>query len=146
MEQNTANEQYVFLRAGKLRLLVPQTEIGVIGHLEGRPEPSGMPGLLAVPGRDDACYLVLDEEFRLMESCPEDRYVTTSLPSADGMETLWVWNEARVLLDFDGVIEDMPDVLLRSASPLRRFTLLEEQPVFVCSAETLNNLALGAGQ
>ena len=146
MDQTTSQQQYVFLRAGGLRLLVPQTEIGAIGHLEGRPEPTGMPGLLAVPGRDAACFLVLDEEFRLLEACPEDRYVTTSIPSADGMETQWCWNEARVLLDFDAPVEELPQVLLTAASPLRRYALLDEQPVFVCSAETLQNLALGAGQ
>lgn len=146
MDQTTPTEQsqYVLLRADALRLLIPQEEIGAIGHLDSLPEPSGMPGLLAVPGEDSTCYVVLSEDFRLLEHCPDDRFVTTLIHMEDGMDTNWCWSEARVLLDFEPQVHEVPEVLLTEGSPLRRYTIMDEQPVFVCSVETLQQLALGA--
>ena len=132
------------MRADKLRLLIPQTEVRAIGHLDVRPEPSGMPGLLAAPGRDDVCYLALSDDFRLLESCPEDRFVTTSMRVTDDMETFWCWAEARVLLDYSLEIHEMPKILLTAASPVRSYALLDDRPVFICDAETLQSLTLGA--
>ena len=140
----TPQQQDVFLRADNLRLLIPQTEVAAIGHLDARPEPSGLPGLLAVPGRDDACYLVLSGDFGLLDSCPDNRFVTTRMYTDDGMETFWCWEEARVLLDFAPEIHPIPDVLLTAKSPLREYALMDEQLVFLCHAETLQNLTLGA--
>lgn len=142
----TDQNQYVLLRADKLRLLIPQVEVAAIQHLEGLPEPSGMPGLLAVPGQDDACYIVLADDLHLLESCPADRYVTTLMHSDDGMQTYWCWSEARVLLDYIPELNDVPEVLLAADSPLREYALMDEEPVFLCSAEVLQNLALGVGQ
>ena len=135
--------QYVFLRADGLRLIVPQGEIGDIEHLDSVPQPGGAPGLLSVPGQDEVCFLALSEGGTLLDACPEDRFVSTRITSPEGVETQWCWTEARVLLDFAPEFHDIPAILLNAASPIRQYVLMEEQPVYVCSARTLQHLFLG---
>lgn len=148
MDQTSSTERdnFFLLRADTLRLLVSQSEIGAIEHLDTRPEPSGLPGLLAIPGEEDTCYIVLSPDFQLIETCPDDRFVTTKLITEDGMETHWCWTEARVLMDYAPQVYELPEVLLRTDSPLRRYVLMDEQPVFLCSSHTLQHLVLGAGK
>lgn len=146
-EQTTSTEQgrYVLLRADKLRLLMPQTEIDAIEHLDSQPQPSEIPCFLTMPEGGDACYLVLSDDFTLLATCPEDRFVTTRITTEEGMETEWCWAETRVLQDFSPEIYEIPDILLTAASPLRQYALMDNEPVFVCSAHTLQQLLLGVG-
>lgn len=146
MNQTTPeHSHYALLRAGNLRLLIPQTEIGAAEHLGTRPEASGMPGLLAVPGKDDACYIVPSDTLALLESCPDDRYMTTQFKADDGMVMHWCWSEVRMLMDYTPQLHDVPEVMLHAGSPLRQYTIMAEQPVFLCSAQVLQNLVVGAG-
>lgn len=145
MAQTTSTEHgAVLLRADKLRLLVPQAEIGEIEHLDTLPTQSGLPGFLTVPGQDDVCYIVLAQDFTLLDTCPDDRFITTKIVTAEGITTQWCWSEARTLPDFALEIRKLPEVLLNAASPVRQYTLLDGQPVFVCTAQTLQHLLLGA--
>lgn len=147
MEQTTAPEHshYVLLRAGNLRLLLPQTEIGTAEHLGTRPEASALPGLLTVPGRENTCFVVLSDTLQLLAHCPEDRYMTTQLKADDGMEMHWCWTEVRMLMDYAPQLHNIPEVLLHSGSPLRQYTVMADEPVYLCSAEILHSLVLGAG-
>ncbi len=144
-EQTLSTEQgkYVLLRADKLRLLMPQTEIDAIEHLDSQPQPSEIPCFLTMPDGGDTCYLVLSDDFTLLETCPDDRFVTTRITTEEGMETEWCWSETRVLQDFTPEIYEIPAILLNTASPLRQYTLMDNQPVFVCSSYTLQQLLLG---
>ena len=135
----------MLLRADNLRLLVPQTDIDTTEHLGSRPIPSGMPGVLAVPGKDDACFIVLSDTFQLLESCPEDRYITTKFVTDDGMESYWCWTEVRVLMDYAPQPHEVPEVLLYAGSPLHQYVVMDEQPVFLCSAQILQDLVLRTG-
>lgn len=147
MNQTISPERsnYALLRADNLRLLIPQIDIGTAEHLGARPEASGMPGFLAVPGKEDACFIVLADTLEFLEGCPEDRYMTTKFKTDDGMETYWCWSEVRVLMDYAPQLYDIPEVLLHSGSPLRHYTVMDDEPVFLCSAQVLQNLVLGAG-
>ena len=136
---------YVLLRADNLRLLIPQADISATEHLESLPIASGMPGILAVPGKEDACFIVLSDTFQLLDSCPGNRYVTTKFIADDGMEMSWCWTEIRVFTDFALQLHDVPEVLLHSSSPLRQYVIMADQPVFLCSAQILQHLVLGAG-
>ncbi len=133
---------YALLRADRLGLLIPKDEMGATEHLSQQPVASDIPGLLTLPGHDHTCFLVLSERLQLLDHCPGNRYVTTKMVTEDGTETHWCWTEVRMLIDFVPRIHPVPEVLLQASSPLRHYAIMDGQPVFLCSAQILQEVIL----
>ncbi|MDO5675003.1 MAG: hypothetical protein Q4G66_08825 [bacterium] len=137
--------QYIYLRADNLRLLVPQEDMGEVEHLNIQPVASGTPGLLASPDDSESCFIALSDSMRLMDYCPDGRYVTTKLPPVEGMEIRCCWTEVHILIDYQPHWQDVPEILLLADSPLRHFAIMNDQPVFLCAGQALQNIVFRAG-
>lgn len=134
---------YVLLRADALRLLLPQAEIKSTDYLQTRPELiEGESGLLHIPdSTDGAVYVAISSDMQLMDECPPDRFVSTSLQG--GLDVHWCWSEVRVLIDTELHLEALPPVLLAPYTPVLEIAVVGEgEWAYMCSAEMLQQFAL----
>jgi hypothetical protein len=137
-----ARSNFVLLRAGTLRLLLPQEEVGTAAYLDPRPVAGIAPGLLQSPDVGDArTFIALSPRMGLLSQCPPDRFICAPLTTDE--TAAWCWSELRVLIDVALQWQELPAVLLGRNSPLSRFVLLDDAPAFACSADALVAYALG---
>jgi hypothetical protein len=136
---------FVMLRAGTLRLLLPQSEVGAAEYLEERPQPAGEPGLLSLPhdagGRS---FAALTDRMTLHRACPDERFVVTTLGDG-GDEFGWCWDELKVLIDIELQPRPLPAALVTPFTPVDGYVEFEGKLVFLCTASRLASFALGAG-
>lgn len=139
----TVRGSYVLLRADTLRLLVPQTEIKNTDYLQTRPVSiEGEQGLLHIPGSTDgAVYVAVSAGMRLLNECPADRFVSTSMQN--GLDVHWCWSDVRILVDADLRVEALPPVMLAPYTPVREMAFIDgNEWAYMCSAEMLQQFAL----
>ncbi|MDO5653758.1 MAG: hypothetical protein Q4G39_06610 [Brachymonas sp.] len=134
---------FILLRADKLRLLLPQEGIQSTDYLQGRPELiEGETGLLHIPDSEDgAVYVAVGSDMHLLDMCPADRFVTTSM---HGLDVRWCWSEVRVLMQANLYCEALPAVLLSPHTPVREIVAVGNDWAYLCSAEGLQQFALSA--
>lgn len=134
---------YVMLRAGTLRLLLPQYEVGAAEYLGAALEPGDEPGLLRqADGQSARRFAALSEQMTLLPNCPSDRFVATALgEDSDGVA--WCWNEVQVLIDVELQARPLPAVLLAPHTPVEQYVEHAGEIVYLCSARRLREFALG---
>ncbi|MBC5768037.1 hypothetical protein [Ramlibacter albus] len=115
-----ARGNYVLLRAGGLRLLLPQEDVGAAFHVG---ESSGIE------------LAALSDRMQRLPACPADRFVAASLRGDEG--TLWAWNELRVLIAFDLELHALPPSLCDAGSVLRHYALIDGEMAFAVRADAV---------
>jgi hypothetical protein len=100
---------YVMLRAGTLRLVLPQDEVGAAHHLD--------------------------------ETAREDngRFIAVDLAG-----TTRCWDEMRVLIGLDLQPVELPAALRAADSPVASYIELDGEPAFLCSADAVQRVDIGA--
>jgi hypothetical protein len=142
--RNTRSEilrgNYVLLRAGALRLVLPQADVAAASHLERTPGPGEIPGLLTCGG--GGVYAALSQDMTLLVACPVGRFIAAEFPAA-APGLLWCWDELQVLIDVQLQPVALPDSLLAAQTPVRSWVELDDEPAFLCSAHSVCDYTLG---
>jgi len=132
---------FVLLRAGELRLLLPQAEVGAAGYLETRPLHDNTGQLRDAAGRP---YAALSEQMSLLPECPPNRFIFAAL--GDGSDpTGWCWDELKVMISVDLQAHSLPAALLTPRTPVGAYVELPGGPAFVCGAAALVRFVRGEG-
>jgi hypothetical protein len=133
MTAATLRGHFVLLRAGTLRLLLRQSEVGAVEYLIDTPVGGAMPGLLRMRGGGERIYAALGPDLSLLCECPRERFVAAPFASAgDGIA--WCWDELRVLIDVELQPIPVPASLLRASPPAEAYVELDGAPAFLCDA------------
>ena len=137
---------FVMLRAGNLRLMLPQGDVGAAEYLESRPQPAGEPGMLQLKGDDTARpYAALSPQMTLLPQCPEGRFVVAALGDSGDGAIGWCWDELQVLIGIELETHALPAALVAPHTPVDRFTLLAGNLAFITSAKQVTEFALASG-
>jgi hypothetical protein len=120
---------FVLLRAGTLRLLLPQADVGAAGYLD------------AAPQAGDRRFAALSDDMTLLPECPPGRFITTTLGDAGQMA--WCWDELQVLIDAQVDPIALPAAVLAADTPVNAYAELEGGPAFVTTGEAVSRYALG---
>jgi hypothetical protein len=112
---------FVLLRAGALRLALPQADVGAAEYMDRAPSPSAQPGFFRYGEGDDGRALVaLSERMRPLAAFPGGRFLLTTL-SADGCELSFAWDEVRVLIDAALDPQPLPAAMRRPGAPIESY-------------------------
>ncbi len=132
---------FTMLRADSLRLVVAQQSVLSTEYLASKPVAFGTEhGLLHIPeANDDAVYVAISSEMRLLQACPPDRFIATQL---EGLDVRWCWSEVRVLMDAHLRVQPLAEVLLTPFTPVRQMVSLGDTWAFVCTADALQQFVL----
>jgi hypothetical protein len=130
------------LRAGSLRLLLPQEEVGAARYLGVRPEPSGEPGLFRLGDDPAGHYLAaISEQMTVLPEWPADRFVVAAL--GQGGEGLgWCWDELQVLIEVELQPRPVPAVLVSPHTPVEYYAEHAGELAYLCAATRLTEFAL----
>jgi hypothetical protein len=132
---------FVLLRAGTLRLLLPQEDVGAAEYLDARPVASAHPGILLLEQDGATRQLVaLSERMALLAECPAGRFVAATLGGGDG--TLWCWDDLQVLIDLQLRPQPLPEVLVAPHTPVDSYAQHQGEIAFLCDAGRLAEYAL----
>jgi hypothetical protein len=129
---------FVLLKAGRLQLLLPQHDVGAVEHLATTPQPTGQAGMFELPADDTAdsrFVAALSPQMGLLEQLPPGRFLLTSFPSQPGV--LMGWDDVKVLIDAEIVLQALPLAMLGSGAPLTEYVEFGDEVAFCCSAEGL---------
>ena len=121
--ESVLHGDFVLLRAGRLRLLLPQR---AEGDAAGRR------------------IVALSERMTLLPACPPGRFVLTVL-GGDHADIAWAWDELRVLIGVDLAAVRLPAALVAPNTPVDHFVELEGELAFPCSSARLAGFALATG-
>ncbi len=130
---------YVLLRAGSLRLLAPQENMGNIGYLSDKDTAAlhclgdGKQLLAAIDnaGNQQPVFAALSEQLDLTDAIPRNRYVMTTHKKT--AEICWCWSEVLLLNGIDVPLTPMPALLRSAANPISAVvTLNDGKQAFVC--------------
>jgi hypothetical protein len=112
---------FVMLRAGRLRLVLPQGDVGAASYIE--------------PG-DAAECLALSETMKLLPRRPAERFVAAEF-TGEYAGAPWCWDELRVLIDvaFDPL--PLPQALRGDGAPVHAYVQVDGELAFVSSAESI---------
>jgi hypothetical protein len=123
---------YVMLRAGGLRLVLPQEDVGAAHYLDG-----------ATVEDDCAGYEALSEDMKPMPKRPRERFIACELRGGpEGVA--WCWDELRVLIDVELAAFPLPEALQGADSPIRSYVELDGAPAFLSSAADVCRYAVAA--
>jgi hypothetical protein len=125
----TLRGNFVLLRAGVLRLLVPQAEVGAAEYLDRTEEKRSL--------------VALSPRMTLLPECPPERFVAA--PLQDGGELGWCWDELQVLIDVELQPQPLPPSLLTHSTPVSHYVEHEGELAYLCSARSLSQFALASG-
>jgi hypothetical protein len=120
---------FVLLRAGTLRLLLPQEGVGAAEYLDV----------------DDADrpLAALSAQMGLLARRPPERFIVTSLNDG-GAGLGWCWDELQVLIDVELQPHPLPASLLTRATPVSHYVEHEGELAYLCSAQGLSRFALAS--
>ena len=131
---------FVMLRAGDLRLLLPQGEVGAAGYLDARPVPGDTPGLLRSSAPDDdRCFAALSAQMTLLPQCPPERFVVASIGDTS---VHWCWDELRVLIDVQLQPHALPAVLVAPHTPVHQYAEHDGELAYLCDGHSLAGFAM----
>ena len=121
--------------------MLPQQDVASTDYMAARPVLiEGETGLLHMPENADAAvYVAISSEMKLMDHCPDDRFVSTSL---QGLDVRWCWSEVRVLIQAELHPSPLPATLLSPGTPVREIVAIADEWAYMCSAEQLQQFAL----
>jgi hypothetical protein len=141
----TLRGNFVLLRADKLRLLLPQEQVGEASYLEEPPEPTELPGVfLRASEAGDDLIVALSSRMRPMQSFPQDRFFITKISAPQG-EVAFGWSDVQVLIDAELRAQRLPAPLDWEHGPLRSFVEIDGEVVFCCDAQRLTDSAFTQG-
>jgi hypothetical protein len=117
---------FVLLRAGELRLVVPQDDVGVATYIESANEGES---------------ISLSHSMKLLPARPAERFVAAEF-SGDYAGTAWCWDELRVMIDaqFDPI--EVPKALMSEDSPVQAYVEVDGHLAFLTSAANICRYAL----
>jgi hypothetical protein len=117
---------FVMLRAGALRLVLPQHDVGAARYIEA--------------GNAGEC-IALSEGMSMLPARPPERFIAAEF-TGEQAGVAWSWDELRVMIgaQFDPV--PVPNALQAEGSPLRAYVEIDGNLAFLCSAEALCNYAM----
>ena len=119
---------FVLLRAGKLRLVVPQAQVGAAVYLDGE--------------QDRAGFAAVGDDLKMLPECPPGRFIAAPFEGeAEGIS--WCWDELRVLIDAEFDPIELPDSILAKGAPVDSYVDVDGEPAFVCDAARACRYALG---
>ena len=144
MNANTLHGDFVLLRAGKLRLLLPQQEVGAAEYLEARPQSLPDEPLLLAGDASGRLFAALSDDMVLLRDCPPQRFVVTTLGD-DDLHIGWCWDEMKVLIGVALEPRELPAVLVTPGTPVDAYVLHEGQIAYLSSAARVTAFALGEG-
>ena len=129
---------YVMLRAGNLRLLLPQADVGAAEYRAFEPRPSGEPGVFSVEfSGEQHAVIAPSERLRRLIAMPMGRFVLTRLSSATGGALWLAWDEVRVLINASLVAFELPPALRAADMPVSNFVELGDDTAFCCDAASV---------
>ena len=149
---------FVLLRADTLRLLLPQSQVGHAAYLDGRPRPTGKPGLMRLGqhegergGEGDGGglrrFAALSADMTLLAECPANRFVVASLGEGnESNESLaWCWDELQVLIDVELHPRTLPSVLVAPHTPVEGYVEHAGELAYLCDGNRVAEFALASG-
>ena len=113
---------FVLLRAGTLRIVVPQAQVGGASYLDERPDPLQ--------------FAALSDDMTLLPECPAERFIAAPF-SGDNDGVMWCWDELRVLIDTELHPIAVPESIRTSGTPVDGYVEIDGEPAFVCDAARL---------
>jgi hypothetical protein len=113
---------YVLVRAGRLRLVLPQEEVAAAQHVKEGEVPQDV--------------VALSERMTPLALRPADRFVITRVRSGE-REQAFAWDEARVLIDAELDLKPLPPVLYAPDAPIEGYVEIEGELALCTSAEGL---------
>lgn len=141
-----ARGNFVVLRAGGLRLLLPHEDVGAAEYIEGVPAATAQPGRFELDVLGELRSIVaLSEQLRALETFPAGRFVLTRL-HAGGGELSFAWDEVRVLID--AVLEPLPlpPAMRSPQGPIDGYVRLDGKLLLCATAPRVLAYAVAAGE
>lgn len=134
---------FVVLRAGALRLLLPHEDVGAAEHLGEPPPGAAQAGVfeLEVLGERRA-VVALSEQLRPLECFPSGRFVLARL---HGGEASFAWDEVRVLIDTAVDARPLPPAMRTAGGPIDGYVQLGGELLLCATAPRVLAYAAGAG-
>lgn len=135
---------FVVLRAGALRLLLPHAEVGAVEYLGEAPAGLAPHGVfeLTVLGERRA-VVALSPRLRPLERFPEGRFVLAQL---HGGGFSFAWDEVRVLIDAALEPRPLPPAMRRPGGPVDGYVQLGGELLLCATAPRVLAYAAGAGE
>ena len=144
IDQRTLTGDFVWLRAGTLRVVLPRDVVGVPQYRAERPQPSGEPGLWLQPGETDGRrYAALSADLSLMAEIPAERFVIAPLAGSD---VGFYWDELRVLIGVTLRLHTLPVTLVGPRTPVQAWVERGGELAYLASAERITEFALPVGE
>lgn len=134
---------YVLLRADSLRLLVPQSNLTNIIHLQDRLTVAEQcikdPKQLLIQQSDqEQQLLALSEDLTLLSAVPKNRFVMTQHTQTATIH--WCWTEVQLFNHLDMKCEQLPPIVRTDITPIDAIvTLADGKQAFVCQFDNLLN-------
>jgi hypothetical protein len=133
---------FVLLRADTLRLLLPQSDVGVATYLDQVPQATDLPGLFEHRGEaGEQAVLALSAHMVPLAQYPKDRFLVTPITTPLG-DIGFCWSEVSVLIDTRLQPQALPTALVAAHAPLKEFVEIDDHVVFCCDAEHVAEYAL----
>jgi hypothetical protein len=134
---------FVVLRAGTLRLLLPHEDVGAAEYLGEAPAGPAQAGIFEfeVLGERRA-VVALSEQLRPLERFPAGRFVLARL---HGGEASFAWDEVRVLIDAAVDPRPLPPAMRSAGGPIDGYVQLGAELLLCTNAPRLLAYAAGAG-
>lgn len=139
----TRRGNFVVLRAGGLRLLLPHEDVGAaeyLGEAPAGPAPGGI-FELELQGERRA-VVALSEQLRPLERFPAGRFVLARL---DGGELSFAWDEVRVLIDAALEPRPLPAAMRNARGPVDGYVQFGGELLLCATAASMLAYASGAG-
>ncbi|MEJ6023931.1 hypothetical protein [Ramlibacter sp. PS4R-6] len=117
---------FVLLRAGQLRLVVPQDDMGVARYIDA--------------GEGDDCF-ALSDTMKLLPHRPPGRFIAAEF-NGEHAGAPWCWDELRVLIDVELHAIPVPRALVSGNTPVKAYVEVDGELAFLCDAASLCGYAL----
>lgn len=95
---------------------------------------SSAPKLDESPAQEKNYYVSLSPDLTVMDHCPTSRFLLTTFIGSDWQ---WCWDDVSVILDTELNMEQLPERLLASHTPVLGVVMLKDKPVFYTQAERI---------
>ncbi len=128
----TIRGDHVLLRAGSLRLLLPQEEVGAAVHVEQHGKDAA--------SRSNVGFISLDEELRPLPMLPADRFLAVTIGNHE--DVAWCWDGIELLPNVEIQARELPTALRAPYTPVDAFAVVKGEIVFLCNSERLRRYAL----
>lgn len=137
---------FVLLRADNIRLLFPESQIGVPEYLQDNLSvvdgADGM-GLFCVNNEKNGhVYMALSDQIQILKEPPVNRSVVTPIRSAEGGEVRWCWSEVKNISQHSVYLQTLAPAMLVSDTLVSHFAEVDGNLAFLCDAGQLLHHAL----